>query len=335
MATHVLNVARGQWWNLEQLQHLGSKVAWVSNDSGIWWKLKYLAEAFQPVENHKANYNSFKWLKDVFAKQVEKSKEFVATQLRNCNVNMEEDSTRIYLWMNSDGNNLQEHVTQTSGLLHFLFQYREVCRASDVFDSILERVKTLGASIMEFSLHLQEQFVFEHLQTASGTNISGGQIVNGFLQSLLNRFNFVLPTVRNIWSELKTQRQIQAEFPTSADSSVGFIDLLMFTFWALRWRTKQGKSKAASLVQLIGLLRADFISMISKCLNSYIERNVRNDLRFAISRNLPAIRRKSRDDRPVRVDVDSETIWALMESATLSGMSLRQALLLKKKRFYE
>ena len=118
MATHVLNGAHGQWWNLEQLQHLGSKVAWVSNDSGIWWKLKYLAEAFQPVENNKANYNSFKWLKDVFAKQVEKSKEFVATQLRNCNVNME-DSTPIYLWMNSDGNNLQEHVTQTSGLLHF------------------------------------------------------------------------------------------------------------------------------------------------------------------------------------------------------------------------
>ena len=57
---------------------------------------------------------------------------------------------------------------------------------------------------------------------------------------------------------------------------------------------------------------------------------VMNDPKFAISRNLPAIRRKSRDERPVRVEVDSETIWALMESATLSGMSLRQALLLKK-----
>ena len=292
MATHVLNGARGQWWNLEQLQHLGSKVAWVSNDSGIWWKL---SSQLRTIKQITTVLNG----RRMFLQSKLRSQEFVATQLRNCNVNME-DSTPIYLWMNSDGNNLQEHVTQTSGLLHFLFQYGEVCRASDVFDSILERMKTLGASVMEFSLYLQERFVFEHLQTASGTNISGGQIVNGFLQSLLNRFNFVLPTVKNIWSELKTQRQIQAEFPTSADSSVGFIDLLMFTFWALRWRTKQGKSKAFSLVQLIGLLRADFISMLSKCLNSYIERNVRNDLRFAISRNLPAIRRKSRDDRPVR-----------------------------------
>ena len=329
MATHVLNADRGQWWNLEQLQHLGSKAAWVSNDSGIWWKLRFLAEAFQPVEKKNTYFNSFKWLKDVFEKQVEKSKEFVTAQLRNCNVNRE-NSTPIYLWTNSDGNHLQEHVTQTSGLLHFLFQYGEVCRASNVFESILERMKTLGASVLEFSLHLQEQFVFEHLQSASGTNISGGQIVNGVFQSLLKRFNLVLPTVKNIWSELKTEQQIQADFPTSAESSVGFIDLLMFTFWALRWRTKQGKSKAASLLQLIGLLRADFISILSMCLNSYIERNVMNDPRFAISRNLPAIRRKSTDERPVRVEVDSETIWALMESATLSGMSLRQALLLKK-----
>ena len=97
MATHVLNAAHGQRWNLEQLQHLGSKVAWVSNDFGIWWKLRYLAEAFQPAaEKDKANYNSFKWLKDVFAKQVDKSKEFVVTQLRNCNLNVK-DSTPIYL----------------------------------------------------------------------------------------------------------------------------------------------------------------------------------------------------------------------------------------------
>ena len=42
--------------------------------------------------------------------------------------------------------------------------------------------------------------------------------------------------------------------------------------------------------------------------------------------------RKSRSDteRPVRVDVDPETIWALIESASCSGISLRQALLLKK-----
>ena len=82
--------------------------------------------------------------------------------------------------------------------------------------------------------------------------------------------------------------------------------------------------------QLIGILRFDFIAVVSKCLNSYIERKVQNDPRFAIARNLPAIRRKSKSDRPVRVDVDPETIWALMESAKYSGVSLRQALLLKK-----
>ena len=51
MATHVLNASDGEWWNLEQLRHLGSKVAWVSSDFRIWWKLKYLAEAFQPAED--------------------------------------------------------------------------------------------------------------------------------------------------------------------------------------------------------------------------------------------------------------------------------------------
>jgi len=42
--------------------------------------------------------------------------------------------------------------------------------------------------------------------------------------------------------------------------------------------------------------------------------------------------RKSRSDteRPVRVDVDPETIWALIEAASHSGISLRQALRLKK-----
>ena len=99
---------------------------------------------------------------------------------------------------------------------------------------------------------------------------------------------------------------------------------------ALRLRTKQNKGKAKSLVQLIGLLRFDFIDVISKCLNSYIEYKVQNDSRFAVARNLPAIRRKSRSDRPVRVEVDPETIWALMESAKYSSVSLRQALLLKK-----
>ena len=46
MAVHTPNASDGEWWNLEQLQHFGSKVAWVSSDSDfrIWWKLRYLAE---------------------------------------------------------------------------------------------------------------------------------------------------------------------------------------------------------------------------------------------------------------------------------------------------
>ncbi len=217
--------------------------------------VKYLAETFQPIED-KGHHNSFKWLKETFGKQVDKSKEFLENQLRNCNVNVR-DSAPIYLWMNSNGNNLQEHVSRTPGLLHFLFQYGEVCRSSTVFASILDRMKTVGASVIEFSLHLQEQFVFEHLQNACGTNVSGGLLVNGFLQSLQNRFNSVSATVKQIWTDLKTHQRIQEEFPTSTNAPVGFIDLLMFTFWALRWRTKSGKSKAMSLLQLIGLLRSD------------------------------------------------------------------------------
>ena len=91
------------------------------------------------------------------------------------------------------------------------------------------------------------------------------------------------------------------------------------------------------LMQLIGLLRFDLFGVISKAVNSFIEKKVRYDDRFAISRNLPAIRRKPRGDtdRPVRVDVDPETIWALIEAASCSGISLRQALLLKKKRCAE
>ena len=87
------------------------------------WKLKYLAEAFQPAED-RTSYNSFKWLKD-FGKQVDKSKEFLAKQLRSCNVNVE-DSEPIYLWINSNGNNLQEHVSRTPGLLHFFSLWRSV-----------------------------------------------------------------------------------------------------------------------------------------------------------------------------------------------------------------
>ena len=64
--------ADGQWWNLEPLQHFGSKVAWVSSDQ-IWWKIIYVAEAFQKGDH----WNSNKWLKDVFAKNVENSQKFL------------------------------------------------------------------------------------------------------------------------------------------------------------------------------------------------------------------------------------------------------------------
>ena len=210
---------------------------------------------------------------------MDKSEEFLAKQLRSRNVNVEDsESGPIYLFINSNGKKLQEHVSRTPGLLHFFFHYGEVCRVSNLFTSILDRMKMMGASIMEFPLLLREQFVFEHLQTACGTNISRGLMVSGFLQSLTNRFNAVLPTVKQIWTELKTHEHIQAEFPTSMNASVGFIDLLMFTFG--HYVGAQGKSKANSLVQLIGLLRSDFIFLISKCVNSYIEKHVRNDPRF-------------------------------------------------------
>ena len=137
--------------------------------------------------------------------------------------------------------------------------------------------------------------------------------------------------MRQIWSTLKENGYIQTDFPLTVGNPVGFAGLLMFTLCSLRLRTKQNKNKAKSLVQLIGLLRFDFIDVISTCLNSYIEHKVQNDSRFSVARNLPAIRRKSGSDaRPVPVEVDPETIWALMESAKYSSVSLRQALLLKK-----
>ena len=326
MATDVLNASDGEWWNLEQLQHFGSKVAWVSSNFRIWWKLRYLAEACQTSET---NYHSYKWLKVTFANQVGNSTRFVNQQLTNCNLDLD-DSGDMFLFNGDAGNNLQEHVCKTSGMLHFFFHYGEVCRDEKMFSMILDRMKMIGGSVMEFSLHLQQQFVFLKLQGAGRTNVSGGLLISGFLQAVQNRFLNVLPTVQQVWNELKQDGVIQADFPVTVGNPVGFADLLMFTFLCLRWRTKQKKVKAKSLQQLIGILRFDFIAVVSKCLNSYIERKVQNDPRFAIARNLPAIRRKSKSDRPVRVDVDPETIWALMESAKYSGVSLRQALLLKK-----
>ena len=329
MAVHTPNASDGEWRNLEQLQNFGSKVAWVSSDSDfrIWWKLRYLAEAFVTCEI----YNTHKWLKQTFARQVDNSIKFVNQQLRNCNVDVGA-SEPMFLFCSGDGNNLQEHVCKTSGLLHFLFHYGEICRDEKMFQSILDRMKTIGGSIMEFSLHLQQQFVFVKLQSFSGTNVPGGLLISGFLQA---RFVSLLPTVRQIWSNLKEQGCIQTDFPLTVGNPVGFADLLMFTFCSLRLRTKQNKGKAKSLVQLIGLLRFDFIDVISKCLNSYIEYKVPNDSRFAVARNLPAIRRKSRSDRPVRVEVDPEKYLGLDGICQIFECISSTGFAFEERRFYE
>ena len=233
------------------------------------------------------------------------------------------------LFSRENENNLQAHICRTEGLLHFFFQWGDVCRDDNVFGSILDRMKMICASIMEFSWHLQQQFVFEKLQSVCGTHVSGGILITGFLQALKNRFPRSWLTFKTIWIELKNSGRIQADWPLSFNNTVGFVDVLMFTFSAMRWRRKQNKS-TDSLQPLIALLRFDLIMIISKVLNSYIPLNVQTDFRFTIARNLPAVRRKSKSDGPVRVEVDPETIWALIESANNSGISLRQALLLKK-----
>lgn len=138
--------ADGQWWNLEPLQHFGSKVAWVSSDQ-IWWKIIYVAEAFQK-EDH---WNSYKWLKDVFAKNVENSQKFLEKQLRKCNAEVNDPGEPCVLFSRENENNLQAHICRTEGLLHFFFQWGDVCRDDNVFGSILDRMKMICASIMEFS----------------------------------------------------------------------------------------------------------------------------------------------------------------------------------------
>ena len=145
MAEDVLRGADGQWWNLEPLQHFGSEVAWVSSDQ-IWWKMKYAAEAFQKGDH----WNSYKWLKDVFAKNVENSGGFVNKQLRKCNADVNDPGEPCVLFSSENENDFQEHICRTPGLLHFFFQYGDVCRDEHVFGSILERMKMIGASIMEF-----------------------------------------------------------------------------------------------------------------------------------------------------------------------------------------
>ena len=213
------------------------------SDFRIWWKLKYLAEAFQTSEI----YNTHKWLKQTFARQVDNSAKFVNQQLRSCNVDVDV-SEPMFLFCSDDGNNLQEHVCKTSGLLHFLFHYGEICRDEKMFQSIFDRMKTIGGSIMEFSLHLQQQFVFVKLQSASGTNVSGGLLIRGFLQAVQNRFASLLPTVRQIWSNLKEQGCIQTDFPLPVGNPVGFADLLItidvhILFFAFENKTEQRESK--------------------------------------------------------------------------------------------
>ena len=146
--------ADGQWWNLEPLQHFGSKVAWVSSDQ-IWWKIIYVAEAFQK-EDH---WNSYKWLKDVFAKNVENSQKFLEKQLRKCNAEVNDPGEPCVRFSRENENNLQAHICRTEGLLHFFFQWGDVCRDDNVFGSILDRMKMICASIMEFSWHLQQQLI--------------------------------------------------------------------------------------------------------------------------------------------------------------------------------
>ena len=283
MANHRLDRNDGEWWNLENLQIFGSKAAWVTRDYRVWWRLSYLAEAFQPSKGA-AKFNSWQWLTSTFAMKVDASKEFVSNQLRICNVG---DAFGfgldcVYLWTNSIGNSLQEHVAQTVGLMHFWFHYGEVCRDEKIFERMLDRIKMIGVQTLEFSVNLREPFTFRHLQAVCGTPVSGGVMVSGFLQSLRNRFQHILPTVRRIWSELNAEGHIQEPFPASVDAHVGFVDLMVFTFFALRWRKKQSKNTAPTLMQLIGLLRFDFIGVISISVNSFIEKkfDMMIDLQF-------------------------------------------------------
>ena len=106
------------------------------------------------------------------------------------------------------------HICRTEGLLHFFFQWGDVCRDDTVFGSILDRMKMICASIMEFSWHLQQQFVFEKLQSVCGTNVSGGILITGFLQALKKRFpRSCLLTFKTIWIELKNAGRIQSDWP--------------------------------------------------------------------------------------------------------------------------
>ena len=119
------------------------------------------------------------------------------------------------LFSRENENNLQAHICRTEGLLHFFFQWGDICRDEKVFGSILDRMKMISASIMEFSWHLQQQFVFEKLQSVCGTNVSGGILISGFLQALKNRFPRCWPTFKTIRSELKNSGRIQADWPLS------------------------------------------------------------------------------------------------------------------------
>ena len=84
------------------------------------------------------------------------------------------ESDPVILLSKDNGNNLQEHVTATPGLLHFLFQYGEICRSEDVF--------------IHPGTHEKDGWFIDRLQSASGAIVSGGLLAGGFRQALLNRF---------------------------------------------------------------------------------------------------------------------------------------------------
>ena len=98
------------------------------------------------------------------------------------------ESDPVILLSKDNGNNLQEHVTATHGLLHFLFQYGEICRSEDVFN--------------HSGTHEKDGWFIERLQSASGAIVSGGLLAGGFRQALLNRFSAVSLTIENTWNEL-------------------------------------------------------------------------------------------------------------------------------------
>ena len=83
-------------------------------------------------------------------KECGKLSEFLEKQLRKCNAEVNDPGEPCVLFSRENENNLQAHICRTEGLLHFFFQWGDVCRDEKVFGSILDRMKMISASIMEF-----------------------------------------------------------------------------------------------------------------------------------------------------------------------------------------